>query len=726
MEKIIGKLEKIIYKTDSQIVKIGLFRFSDSCKVVTGDFLPDDMNNKYEMEGEWVDNPKYGTQFKCSTFSIVLPDTTTGIRRFLSSGLVKGIGKITAERIVDKFGSESINVLEKDPEKLLEVKGITRRKLDSIVSSYKENVINCNATVKLMQNGFSEGKTSKIINHFGNRTMEILETAPYRFSKIKGITFIEADKLAEKTEEYINRPERFTYAAYYVLKENEYGNYKTAQGSLYMEYTDFYREMKNILGYQYDENVFSDNFKKSVHEDRLKCFSVENKTYVITSGLYGIEAELAKKIAEMASEKGDSGSFKSEDLKKVEDARGICLNIFQEDAVMSALENFIMLLIGAPGTGKTTTIQFIADVCKQNDKNINDVILLAPTGKAAKRITECSNLPASTIHSFLKIGREEIEKTDDGYIEPIENTLIIVDECSMLDERVAYRLFKSIGKHSKIVLCGDDAQLQSVGAGAVLRDIQNSGVVKTVRLETVYRQQKGGDIFYNIDNIRHGNTEMATGGDFIFSEISDPETVEAVMTKVYYAKAKEYGIENVMMLAPFKNHVAGVNSLNRIAQEMLNPLKGGEIEYSSTDKRFRRGDYVINLTNTDELVNGDVGFVTSIDVDESGKKTVTAQFGDFERTYDSKDIGDLSLAYAMTVHKAQGSEAKCVITCCNMMHSIMLKRNVVYTALSRAREQVYLIGEKKAFDKAVVTEDTDKRITFLQKMITGMFKERKG
>ncbi len=720
MEKLTARLEKIIYQSDTGVVKIGLFRFADFSKIVTGDTLPDSFNCSYELEGEWIQHPKYGKQFKCTSYSVTIPSSITGIRRFLSSRLISGIGKITAERIVDKFGEDSIRTIEETPEKLLEIKGITKNKLEKIVSSYRENVSNCQATIRLMQSGFTEGETSKIISTYAGKTIDVLENEPYKFSRIKGISFKKADALGNKTDEYINNEGRFSYAAFFVLKENEYGNYNTAQGSLYMEYQDLCREMAAVLGYTANTDVWNNNFKAAVQKGKLKCFSAGDKTYVITAGLYDIETELAKRISNLASKKYNITKFKIEDLKALEEKRKINLNEFQEEAVMTALTNGLMLLIGAPGTGKTTTIQFIADICKEYDKNIENVILLAPTGKAAKRITECSNLPASTIHSFLRIGREEIEKADDGNVDPIENTLIIVDECSMLDERIAYRLFDSVGKNSKVVLCGDDAQLQSVGAGAVLRDIQNSGSVKTVRLETVYRQQKGGDIFYNIDNIRHGKTDMATGGDFVFTELSDMDSVEELMAKAYYAKVKEYGVENVMMLAPFKNHSAGVNNLNKIAQEMLNPLRSGQIEYNMCEKRFRVGDYVINLTNTDELVNGDVGFVTLVDVDDDGKKTVTAQFGNTERVYDSRDINDLSLAYAMTVHKAQGSEARCVITCMNSMHSVMLKRNVIYTALSRAREQVYLIGEKSAFDRAVKTKDTDTRVTFLRNMIAGM------
>ncbi len=722
MEQIKAKLEKCIYKDNNGTVKVALFRFPDKSEIVVGDVLPDDDRNTYLLEGEYVVHPKYKKQFRCVKFSIVLPDKIVGIKRFLTSGIIKGIGKISAEKIVEVFKEDSLKIIEKEPEKLLTIKGFSKKKVEKIATSYKENVVNCNAMMALMQSGLSDTKASKIIHRFGTRTAEIFESTPYRFSIITGITFPEADNLkAERTKEYLTSFDRFYYASRYVLLQNEYGACRAAQGSLYMEYADYAAELEKLLGRDYPEATLQENLKKSIDDKKLKCFYNGTKAYITTFELFTIERELAENIAELANDTGSKKSVDIKILKDKEEAKGITLNIFQEEAVMSSLKEKIMLLIGAPGTGKTTTIQFIAEMCREQDKTIKDIVLLAPTGRAAKRITESSGLAASTIHSFLRIGGDNEEQEWEP--EPITNSLIIVDEVSMLDARVAHKLFNSIGSGSRIVLCGDDAQLQSVGAGAVLRDIQNSEKIKTVRLETVYRQQKGGDIFYNVDNIRHGKTELATGGDFMFCEVSDMETTEDIMTKAYEAKVKEFGIENVMMLAPFKKHAAGVDALNKKAQDMINPHIEGAEEYVLENRTFRKGDYVLNLTNTDELVNGDIGFIVDISLDEDGKKTVTASFNGVERTYDSKDINELTLAYAMTVHKSQGSEAKCVITCINRNHSVMLKRNIVYTALSRAKEQVYLIGERNAFNKAVRTESTDERITFLRQMLRGLIKE---
>ena len=382
----------------------------------------------------------------------------------------------------------------------------------------------------------------------------------------------------------------------------------------------------------------------------------------------------------------------------------------------------IFILNGYAGTGKTTIIAAVVDALKTLGIK---TILLAPTGRAAKRLTEVTGEEASTIHRLLEYGGDEdtFARSEDY---PLEADCIIVDEMSMVDARLAYRLFSSIGESCRAVLLGDDEQLQSVGAGAVLRDLINSGVVPVAKLNKIHRQDSDCNIFINLHKVRDGRTDLSYGEDFFLTEEDYIEKIESIMVEMYLEKIKEYGIENVMLLSPFKNHSAGVHSLNTIIQSRLNPAKNGSIEmFGPNSTVFRENDIVMQLKNRpdDQIVNGDIGKVKKITM-KDGEVTMIVEFASGKVTYSADDAQELALAYSYTVHKSQGSEAKCVITCIHNMHSIMLKRNLFYTAFTRGKKEVRIVGQKSALVRAINTEDKTKRYTafkMLLKMKMGVF-----
>lgn len=716
-----GTYFRTIYCNDKYGTSIALYKTKDETVfTVTGIMLPTVKNVWYHFDGEWVNNPTYGIQFKASDYTEIIKSDRDSVVAYLSSGLIKGIGKITAARIYDRFGTNTMEIMDNDIDSLREVKGITERKLTKIKESYAETRMARDTIMTLAKYGIHAKTAAKAYAYFKEDTKNIIENKAYMLCLVPGITFETADRIGKRDQEYEFNYERFKMCARYVLLRNESGafaniTYNYTSGSIGMDKEEFGQVMFHLLKIRDMQRQYVlDNTIRMIREGELYYKKIDESSLIFLPGLYRIENAIADNLLRLNSKKKFHANLDAL-IEEAEEYLDIQLSDEQKKAVKEAFYNNLSLIIGPPGTGKTTTIKVIAYIYKI--AIADNMIFLAPSGKAASRIKETTGEAAYTVHSGCEIGTEIINDLVSEEIK-FENGLIVVDEMSMLDARTAYQLFSSIGSDCKVVLCGDDEQLQSVSAGAVLRDIIDSGVIVKTYLNMVYRQESDTNIYLNAFKIRRGETSLCYGNDFKFIETNDTLLMQNKMLQMYLEKVEQYGIGNVMLISPYKDHDAGVKALNELAQEYINPGTPTRKEVKALGGVFRIGDVVMQLKNDSEtgIVNGDIGTVSFID-DDGDDFVLTVDFTDAKKEYTKSNVEEITLAYAYTVHKAQGSEAKCVITCIHSMHSRMLKRNIIYTAVTRAKEEVIVFGEEAAMNRAIITQDKTKRYTALKNLL---------
>lgn len=711
---------KTIYQKSADNTTIALYDGADKSIIVTGEMLPTTAKIKYEIKGEWVNHPKYGLQFKMTDgYSILKPSDRQSIYEYLSSGQIKGIGKITAERIVAAFGERTIEIMEQDISRLKIIKGLSPAKIETIKESFDANWAGRNAIIKMGKYGIRPKLAAKAYARFKSKTEQIIEETPYRLCEVPGITFPVADAMGKDNEEYEESYERFLSCAEYILNVNEQNGLKDyigdrTTGSVSMNVNDFgLASYKLLRKKSLKKDLILRHTIRGIKEGKLKIATENGVQYIYNAGTYRIEQRLAHHIAKLSYENIISSRDIENLITEAEEKLSIRLGKDQRNAVIKAFRNNLVLIIGPPGTGKTTVIKIISYIHERLTGS-SEKIFLAPTGQAAHRIAETIKNDAYTIHSYLNIGTEIIRDVNEQEEEEnISSSLVVVDEMSMVDMRLAYQLFSSIDKTCRVVLCGDDEQLQSVGAGAVLRDMIQCNALCVATLNEIYRQDAKNDVYINSHAIRKGIDDLRFSPLFRIIEEEKSDNMEMKMVSTYLEKIKECGIANVMLLSPFKEHNGGVNPLNARIQDALHP--NPKVELKTAGKRFLTGEVVMQLKNTDELVNGDIGVVSYIDISDPTARTITVQYTNCKRTYTEEEAGEeLNLAYAYTVHKSQGSEADCVILGIHNLHSVMLKRNIVYTAITRAKREVVIIGQESALRKAIQTADKSKRNTGLQ------------
>ena len=677
----------------------------DQFKAV-GYCLPTSDKVRYNMTGKWSKSQKHGIQFEVERYEEVITPTREGIIAYLASGQIRGIGKKTAERIYDTFGQETLQVLDQEPKKLLTVRGISEKKLRKIVDSYLANRGARDVIAFLAPHGVSPSRAVRLYREYGEETMDIVRNHPYQLCELAGIAFRTADKLAMSMGIDPLSPERIDQALLYTLTDAE------TKGHLCLEKHAFLKECLKLLDTAgMTQDMAASRAVRLIQEDRLVTYGDS----VFKAKTADIEESLAYEIVRKMRGSVEEYPDLDDSISGEERVLRFRLAPEQREAVKMGLTSKLCVITGGPGTGKTSVQRALLDLYKKRFPAAR-IVCCAPTGKAARRMEQSTGVPSATVHRVLGL----IANEDGQYGDPetLDADLVLVDEVSMLDVYLAEKLFRSIPATARLILVGDSDQLPSVGPGAVLKEIIASGRVPVVRLDQVFRQKNGSRIAANAKLIRHGNLSLEYGPDFEFYDSTDMSVSAEIIESLYLQETARCGIDNVVLLSPYRQKTeTGANALNQRLQGKVNPPSDGKMDAVHGQRRFRTGDKVMQIKNCEDINNGDVGYITSITGTQT-ESVIRIDFGDGRLVdYENADLDMLDLGYACTVHKSQGSEYKSVIINLQCAHSVMLVRPLIYTAITRAKEKVLIVGERRALCTAIRRIDTEQRGTKLAQRI---------
>ncbi len=698
-------LQRIIYYNNENAYLIGAFDSGGRSFTAVG-YLQDPRDGEeYTLTGHWTNHAKYGKQFSIGSYETHLPSSEVGIEQYLGSGLIKGIGPALAERIVEKFGSATLSVLNEFPERLMEVGGIGRKKYGAILEALTSMKEMQEAMVFLKSHGITTGTAIRLYKNYGKMVTEILRTNPYQIiDDVAGIGFQTADEIAKKMGVQEESMYRLTAGARFVLDDA-----CRAGGHCFLPKEELAERSAQLL--RVDEGKVVRAIDAAVETGYL----IAEGDAIFPFKLFEAEELAGKKISRLLA-KGirpldESKLFTA--LRHVERRHQIEFHEKQRRAVVSAVLQPVTILTGGPGTGKTLCVNGMIELA---DELGMKYVLCAPTGRAAKRLSEVSKREAKTIHRLLEFDPNSgafRRNADD----PVEADIVIVDEVSMVDIQLFAFLLEALRPESQLVLVGDVDQLPSVGPGQVLRDLIDSARLSTIRLETIFRQAERSSIITNSHKINHGEgPEFAD--DFQFIEADQPEQIQSFIVglcSTVLPQNYQYDpIKDVQVLSPMNNTLCGVKELNKKLQQVLNGRSS--LCWQGNERKFLLNDKVMQIRNNyeKEVYNGDIGKVAGYDKEE-GK--LIAHFYGRTVEYSFDDLDQLVLAYSSTIHKSQGNEFNAVVIPLTMSHFIMLQRNLLYTAITRAKERLFLVGQKKALAIAINNAETRQRNTTLNRRL---------
>jgi len=717
-----GQIERITYTNEENgytIARVKVYGQRDLITVV-GYLMSPSPGEILNLKGEWVNHPKFGEQFKVVEYKTTVPATVFGIKKYLGSGLIKGLGPVIAGRIVKKFGEKTLDIIENDIQKLAMVEGIGKKRIAMIQDAWHEQKEIRDVMMFLQSHGVSSGYATKIFKQYGNRSIAVVTENPYRLAMdIFGIGFVIADSIAEKLGFPKDSPLRVEAGILYVLHQ------LSDEGHVFYPYESLLKKSHETLMVERDivteaiGNLAID--KKIILEDlneRIEEFKENNKS-VYLAKFHLCETSIATRLKVLSNTPKSIRSVNVENaLEWVQGQLDIRLAKNQADAIRCALENKIMVITGGPGTGKTTIINAILKIFSTLKVK---TFLAAPTGRAAKRMSETTGHEAKTIHRLLeysltKGGFQKNEK------KPLNCDLLILDEASMIDTILMHHLIKAVPVFATVILVGDVNQLPSVGAGNVLNDIIASGAIPVVELNEIFRQARESRIIVHAHNINNGILptfeDDVPGNDFYFIHQEDPEKVLEIILELTKERIpNRFGfdpVNDIQVLTPMHKGIVGAGNLNTELQKCLNPFQQ---EITRGNRNFRVSDKVMQIRNNydKEVFNGDIGRITRI---QEEADEITIVFDGREVPYAFYELDELILAYAVSIHKSQGSEYPAVVVPVLTQHYILLQRNLIYTAVTRGRDLVVMVGTRKALAMGVHNDKTQKRFTNLRYRIT--------
>ncbi len=724
MERIQAQVERVTFASEESgysVIKVKIPGRRDLVPVV-GNFVSVTPGEVLLMDGSWSVHPKFGEQFRVERYQALVPATVEGIRKYLGSGLIKGIGPVMAKRVVDRFGEETLEIIDKFPRRLLEVEGIGEFRLERIEKAWADQKDIRELMVFLRSHNVSASYATRIFKHYGKASLGIVQENPYRLAMdVFGIGFITADKIAENLGFSKDSPLRAEAGILYVLqKSTEEGHSCVPRSRLLDKSLELLNmsapvlegALTRLLG---DARLVS----QRVPEESRGQWGDDEAIYL--KGYDVAEAQVARKLRalQMFSPLRNLPDVE-EALERVRGKLPLTLAPLQEEAVRRSLTEKVLVITGGPGTGKTTLIRAILAVYRELGAHAS---LAAPTGRAAKRLGEATRHSASTIHRLLEFSPQAggFQRNEQ---KPLHADLVIVDETSMLDILLAHHLLKAVPGHATLILVGDVDQLPSVGPGNVLKDIIQSGEVPVVRLTEIFRQARESRIVMNAHLVRRGEFPwLPKDGDalqdFYHIEKQDPEEAARVIVKLCVERIPaRFGldpVEDIQVLSPMHRGAVGAQRLNSVLQEVLNKAvlsveRGGRL--------FKLHDKVMQIRNNydKDVFNGDMGRIVKIDREN---QEILVEVDGRSVAYDFSELDELVLAYAVTVHKAQGSEYPAVIFPLLTQHYMMLQRNLLYTAITRARKLVVLVGTKKALAIALKNDKMQRRYTLLSERLRG-------
>ena len=723
-ETINGFVEKVVYRNNENGYTVVNISVEGDDVVCTGYFSDITEGDQIIAEGSFVEHKQYGIQFTVASYEIKEPETSVAMEKYLGSGIIKGVGPALSAKIVKKFGDETFNIIEREPERLAEIKGITEKKAIEIGSQFEEKKEFRNAMIFLNQYGVSNALAMKIYKEYGIKVMKIVRENPYRLADdIAGVGFKTADEIALRMGFSPESSMRMKAGISFAL------SMAASNGHTYLLYEDLYEESKRLLGIS--EAEFENDIYELTIERKIVLKEVKGERRVYNNNLYYMELTVARKLLDLNAKSENNYKVMEAKVKEVEAKTGIKLGDLQRKAVYEAVESGLVIITGGPGTGKTTTINAIIKLFEMQNM---EILLAAPTGRAAKRMTETTGMEAQTIHRLLELNGNPEEggsmRFERNELNPLEADVIIIDEMSMVDIYLMYSLLKAITVGTRLILVGDVNQLPSVGPGKVLKDIISSEKFNVVRLSEIFRQAAESDIITNAHKINAGQSIRLDNKskDFFMLSMSSSIQIQRALVSLIaeklppYVDATKYDIQ---VLTPSRKGELGVENLNKILQQYINPPAPGKREKQWGEVIFRENDKVMQIKNDYQMewkivtkkgltikegsgvFNGDCGIIREIN-EFAG--TVTVEFDEGKLVeYTGATLEELELAYAITIHKSQGSEYPAVIIPLLNAPKPLLNRNLLYTAVTRARKCVTIVGSENSVNEMIQNESEMKR-----------------
>ncbi|HPZ11189.1 MAG TPA: ATP-dependent RecD-like DNA helicase [Bacillota bacterium] len=713
-------MEKIRYYNEESSYLVGRLRCSSGEAVtIVGSFPPLQEGESLLVTGKWQLHHRYGRQVAVERWERLLPATEVGLKRYLSSGLIKGIGPVTADAIVKAFGMKALEIMEKEPERLQEIPGIGPKRAALILESFSEYREMQDVLVFLQGYGIGVGQALRLYRHYGPRAVDRVKENPYSLAEeVLGIGFKTADRIARRMGLSAGDPARVRAALLFALSD------AAEKGHVYLPRELIAEQAGQLLaipGEEMPEISMEEHLEQLARERKIHREDTEAGEIIYAAPYFYAERDVARQLIRLAAAPRQWGSRRKEEAMAAAAGKESGLTAEQRLVLEQALSCGVLVVTGGPGTGKTTTIRALLSLFHLLRQK---VLLAAPTGRAAKRVSEATGEEAFTIHRLLEYSYIEGE----GFRflrhaeRPLEADVLIIDESSMVDLMLMYHLVRAIPEGCRLILVGDADQLPAVGAGNVLKDILASEVVPAVRLNYIFRQARESLITLNAHRVNRGEMPHLNvrHKDFFFIEEAVPDMVASKVVQLCCERIPNYGpfdpVADVQVITPMRRTSAGVERLNKLLQNALNPYDRRKSEITAHGTTFRVGDKVMQIRNNyqKEVYNGDIGLISSIDLEE-GQLTVTFRDAAVSRpvAYYFSELDELTLSYAISVHKSQGSEYPVIVMPVITQHYLLLQRNLLYTGITRARKLVVLVGTRKALAIAVRNNRAEERYTYL-------------